>query len=78
MLSYARKHIFKQDALFTIRIGDLLYKDESLDKKAQEEELTIRAHEAVCKLAGIEKADNLYPPIFNNNKRIYFEEENKK
>lgn len=32
--------------------------------------LTIRAHQEVCKLANIKEGENIYPPIFDQTKRI--------
>ena len=66
--SKLRKFLFKQPAVFTLRIGEPLYPDESLDKREQEIDLTIRMHKAVCFLAEIN--ENLYEPIFNQSKRI--------
>ena len=67
---FIRSKIFKQIALYTLHIGEPIYKDDSLTKKDQVNDLTIRAHEAVCKLAGIE--NNIYEPIFNNSKKINY------
>ena len=39
-------------------------------KEEQIEDLTKRSHDAVCKLAGIDPNENIYPPIFNHNTRI--------
>lgn len=66
---WIRKHIFKQPAAFTLKIGEPIYPNPDLDKTAQIDDLTIRAHEAVCHLAGFDE-DNIYPPIYNNSKRI--------
>lgn len=68
--SWIRKHIFRQDAAITLTIGKPIFKDESLSETEQRDDLTKRAHEAVCLLAGINPEDNIYPPIFNNNKRV--------
>ena len=68
--SWIRKHIFRQDAAITLKIGTPLFKDESLVESAQRDDLTRRCHEAVCLLAGINPEDNLYPPLFNHDKRI--------
>jgi hypothetical protein len=32
--------------------------------------MTIRCHEAVCRLAGIEPGENIYPPLYDQSKRI--------
>ena len=71
-LGWIRKHIFKQIATFTLHIGEPLFADKSLPQDKAIEKLTIEAHEAVCKLAGFEKGENLYKPLYNkeNSKRI--------
>ena len=38
--------------------------------KEQINDLTKRCHDDVCKLAGINPSENIYPPFFDNNKRI--------
>ena len=68
--SWIRKHIFKQDAAITVTIGKPLFKDESLPEAEQRVDLTKRVHDAVCLLSGINPEDNIYPPIFDHNKRI--------
>ncbi|MBR3141630.1 MAG: 1-acyl-sn-glycerol-3-phosphate acyltransferase [Clostridiales bacterium] len=65
-----RKNIFHQIALFTLRVGEPLYPDMTLKPKDREKDLTIRAHNAVCALAGIDPADNIYEPDFNDSRRI--------
>ena len=65
-----RKKVFKQIALFTIKIGEPLYPDKSLKPKERETDLTIRSHRAVCELAGIDPNKNIYEPVFNDSKRI--------
>ncbi|MBQ2943760.1 MAG: 1-acyl-sn-glycerol-3-phosphate acyltransferase [Ruminococcus sp.] len=67
---FIRKHIFKQIACYTLHIGEPVYKDETLKPKEQRADLTKRVHEAVCALAGIKPEENIYPPIFDNNKRV--------
>ena len=67
---FIRGKIFKQIALFTLHIGEPIYKDETLPKNEQIMDLTRRTHEAVCKLAGIE--ENIYEPLFNNSKKINY------
>ena len=68
--SWIRKHIFKQDAAITLTIGEPIFKDDSLSEAEQRLDLAKRTHEAICKLANIEEGKNLYPPIFNHNKRV--------
>ena len=65
---WIRRRIFKQMALLTLHIGEPLYPNKELEKSAQIDDLTIRAHETMCTLAGVEK--NPYPPIYNHSKRI--------
>ena len=67
--SWIRKHIFKQPAAYTLTIGEPIFANPDLEKTAQIDELTIRAHEAVCHLAGFD-GNNIYPPIYKNSKRI--------
>ena len=67
---WLRKHVFHQIATFTLRIGEPLFPDPDLPKKEQRTDLTVRAHEAVCRLAGIDPKDNLYPPIYADSERI--------
>ena len=67
---WIRKHIFLQIACFTLRIGEPVFPDNSLSGKERRNDLTVRAHEAVCRLAGIDPKTNLYPPFFADSKRI--------
>ena len=71
---WIRKNIFRQTACFTLNIGEPIFPDETLDRKERETDIVKRAHESVCRLAGIDPEKNIYPPIFNNTKRIdYYE-----
>ena len=73
---WLRKYIFRQQACFNLSIGQPTYPNESLPLHEREIDLTIRSHEEVCRLAGIDPKENLYEPIFNNSKRIdYYEGE---
>ncbi|MBO4354522.1 MAG: 1-acyl-sn-glycerol-3-phosphate acyltransferase [Clostridia bacterium] len=67
---FIRKKIFGQTALFTLAIGDPIMPDESLPRKERENDVVRRAHEAVCRLSGVEPKDNIYPPIYNDSERI--------
>ena len=67
---WIRKHIFHQIACFTLTIGEPIFANPELSKKEQRRDLTLRCHEAVCRLAGIDPKDNLYPPIYADSKRI--------
>lgn len=67
---FIRKKIFRQIALFTLRVGEPLYADKTLPKKERADELTVRSHRAVCRLAGIDPEKNLYPPLYNDSRRV--------
>ena len=64
-----RRKVLKQPAAVTLNVGKPILADADLEKSAQIQDLTIRAHEAVCVLAGFNE-DNIYPPIYNHSKRI--------
>ena len=71
---WIRKKIFRQTACFTLNIGEPIFPDETLGRKERETDIVKRAHESVCRLAGIDPEKNIYPPIFHNTKRIdYYE-----
>ena len=53
-----------------MNIGEPIYANNALPEREQEKDLLIRAHEAVCRLADIDPKENLYPPIYDNSKRI--------
>lgn len=65
---FIRSKIFHQIATLTLNIGEPIYANYAIDKKIQEDDLTIRCHEAMCKLAGIE--NNIYDEIYDNSKKI--------
>ena len=65
-----RKKLLRQIACLTLNIGEPVYPDNSLPKKQRQKDLTVRCHEAVCSLAGFSTGENIYPPVFNNDKRI--------
>lgn len=67
---FIRGKIFKQIALYTLTIGEPIFANKELPFDSQREDLTVRTHEAVCRLAGIDPKENIYPPIFKNDKRI--------
>ena len=71
---FVRSKIFHQLACFNLNIGEPLYPsdDPSLTKKDRETELLIRLHEEVCRLAGFEKGENIYEPVFNDSKKIEY------
>ena len=67
---WIRKRIFKQIATLTLNIGEPIFPNKELPSKEREKDLTIRTHEAVCRLAGIDPKENIYPPVFNNTLRV--------
>lgn len=67
---FIRRKIFGQTALFTLNVGEPLLPDPSLPRREAENDLTVRMHDAVCRLAGIDPAENPYPPVFDKSKRI--------
>jgi len=64
---WIRKHIFKQIATFTLNIGEPIYPDMNLSQHDSIKKLTLEIHNAVCKLAGFEENENIYPPIYNDS-----------
>ena len=62
-----RRVIFRQKALLTLNIGELIYPNTSLNKKDMETDLLKRCHEEVCKLCNID--DNIYDAIFDNSEK---------
>ena len=69
---WIRKKIFKQIACISLNVGEPIFANKELDKGEQLRDLTRRSHEAVCRLVGYKDGENIYPPIFNNNKRINY------
>lgn len=65
-----RSRILRQIACLTLHVGEPIYPDPSLPKKQRQRDLTERCHAAVCALAGFKEGENLYPPVFDRNKRI--------
>lgn len=63
------RRAFGQIARFTLHIGEPLFADESLPERERANELTARAHAAVCRLAGLDPETNLYPPVFDGTCR---------
>ena len=62
--------LFWHKPLLTLNIGELVYPDTTLNRVQAADKLGIAAHEAVCRLAGIDPSENLYPPVFNNTDRV--------
>ena len=67
---FIRKKLFKQIALFTLRVGEPIHADKALPLKERELDLTKRCHDEVCRLAGIDPSENIYEPVYNDSKRI--------
>ncbi len=67
---WVRKNIFHQAAKFTLHIGEPLFPNKELGPKEREKDLTIRCHDEVCRLVGIDPKDSIYPPVFDNSKRV--------
>lgn len=67
---WIRRKIFRQIAVFDLVIGEPLFPNGELGFKEREEDLVRRCHETVCRLAGITPEEDLYPPIFNDSKRV--------
>lgn len=64
--------LFKIPARLTLRIGEPLFKDSSLPSSKQKDDLIKRCHDEVCRLAGIDPAENIYEPIYNDSKKINY------
>lgn len=62
--------LFWKHSFLTLYIGEPIYPNTELERAEAIEELTLRAHDAVCRLAGIKPEENLYEPIYNNSTRI--------
>lgn len=67
---FIRGRIFRQIAKLTLNIGEPIWPDASLEPAERELDLTRRVHEAICRLAGFGPGENIYPPIYDDSKRI--------
>lgn len=67
---WIRTKIFHSPASLTLTIGSPILPNQDLSLAEGKEDLTIKTHDEICKLAGILPSKNLYPPIFENNKRV--------
>ena len=65
---WLRRKLFKQDALFNLKVGKPLFANPNLNRNEQIKDLTIRMHDAVCYLSG--QHENKYDAIYHNSKRI--------
>ena len=63
-----RRKVLKQPAAFTLTVGEPILPNKELGKSEAIQDLTTRAHQAVCALAG--QKENLYEAIYNNSKKI--------
>lgn len=68
--SFIRKKIFHQEAVLTLNIGTPIFKNDELNGKEQEEDLTRKCHNEVVKLAGI--SNNIYNAIYDNSIKIEY------
>ena len=64
------RKLFGQIAVFNINIGEPIYPNKELSVREAEIDLTMRVHDEICRLAGINPEDNLYQPIYHNDTRI--------
>lgn len=71
-VGWIRKRIFKQIASLTLNIGEPIYPDMSLPQSASIKDLTLKARDEVCRLAGIDPKENIYQPLYTKEtgKRI--------
>ena len=67
---WLRRCVFGQLACLTLHIGEPIFPNKELPRRERMDDLTVRSHEAVCRLAGIEPEENLYGPVFNDDKRV--------
>lgn len=72
--SWFRRKLFHQIACFNLCIGEPLFLNKELPLAEQEEDLIRRCHEAVVSLAGLSEKENIYQPVFHNDKRIDYQE----
>ena len=68
--NWFRKTIMKQLGVFTLHVGEPIFPNTELNKYEQEEDLTIRVHKEMCRLAGFKEGENPYEPIYKNSKRV--------
>lgn len=68
--NWIRKHIFGQIACFTINIGKPIIpgSEDSFSKSVSD--LTVKCHDEICTLVGINPKDNIYDALYDNSKRI--------
>lgn len=64
------RRLFRQVAVFNLSIGEPIYPNKELGIRDAEIDMTTRVHDAVCELAGINPEDNIYNPVFHDDKRV--------
>lgn len=68
--SWIRKNVFRQPAALTLTVGEPIFPNPELPKSEREKDIIIRCHREVCRLAGIDPDRNIYPPVYDNTRRI--------
>ncbi len=69
---WIRKKLFHQIATLTLKIGEPIYPNKDLNPREREKDMTVKCHDAVCILTGIDPKESIYQPEFNRSKRIYY------
>lgn len=64
------RKLLKCKPSLTLTIGEPIFPEKLASAHDAKIQLTAECHRAVCKLAGIDPDENIYPPVFDNNKRI--------
>ncbi|MBQ9467759.1 MAG: 1-acyl-sn-glycerol-3-phosphate acyltransferase [Clostridia bacterium] len=67
---WIRRKIFRQIALFTLTVGEPIFPDGTLRHDDRIKDLIVRTHDAVCRLAGIDPGENVYPPVYDRSERV--------
>ena len=67
--SWFRAKILRQPAALTLNIGEPIFPNEDLEKAEQLDDLTVRAHESICHLAGLDN-NNIYSAIYDHSKKL--------
>ncbi len=72
--SYRKPNKFRemigQPGFYTLTIGEPIFPNQELAAKDAEIDLTIRMHDAICRLANIDPEENIYQPVFDNDQRV--------
>ena len=64
------RRLFGPLGSLTLTVGEPIYPNPELKGQKAQDELTIRVHDEVCRLAGIEPEKNPYGALFHNDKRV--------